>query len=165
MIRSVIIWITLFFFAFVLQTTLVPALSIFSVKPDLLILLLFFLAIKTGVMPAIYIGFLLGLAQDLYSPSILGQNALAKTIIGFVAGLFNEKVMRVDPLFQGVLVLFTFIINDTVFTTINIIKSGGSLEVLGSTILTVTLPRAVYSLLFALIPFFWEHYFKTTVTR
>jgi rod shape-determining protein MreD len=89
MIKNVFKWVVLFIGAFILQTTLIPSLSIMGIKPDLLVLVLFMMAIKTGIMPAIYIGFFLGLAQDLYSPSILGQCALAKTCSGFFASLFN----------------------------------------------------------------------------
>ena len=104
-IKTIVKWIGLFFVVFVLQTTLAPAISIYSIKPDLLLIALFMLAIKTGALPALYIGFFLGLAQDIYSPVILGQNALAKTLAGFFAGLFYDKVMRRDPFFQAVLLV------------------------------------------------------------
>lgn len=165
MIKTVIKWIAIFFLVFVLQTTLIPAISIYGIKPDLLLLVLFMLAVKTGIMPALYVGFFLGLAQDIYSPVILGQNALSKTLAGFFAGLFNEKVMRLDPLFQAVLLVMTIILGDTVFLLVQLAKSGGTVQLFGMELLTSSLPRAIYSLLFGVIPIFWEYFFQTRSKR
>ncbi|NLP03309.1 MAG: rod shape-determining protein MreD [Fibrobacter sp.] len=165
MLKKILKWAGLFFLAFILQTTLAPAISIFGIRPDLLMLVLFILAIKTGMMPAIYVGFFLGLAQDLYSPSILGQNALSKTIAGFFAGLFNEKLVRIDPIFQAVLLLLMFLLNDLVFMVVQMVKTGGSMQVIAMQILTATLPRSFYSLLLGMAPFLWENYVQAAVKR
>ncbi|HEX2956760.1 MAG TPA: rod shape-determining protein MreD [Chitinispirillaceae bacterium] len=165
MIRTIITWFVLFFAAFILQTTLMPSVAILTVKPDLIVIVLFLMAMKTGIIPAVLIGFVLGLAQDIYTTGILGQNALAKTVAGFAAGLFNEKVMRVDPFLEIVLLLLTFIVNDIVYSLVNVIKFGYSFPAFGMDLLTSTLPRAVYSLLIALVPIVWEHYFKPSVKR
>jgi rod shape-determining protein MreD len=139
--------------------------SILTVKPDLIVIVLFLMAMKTGIIPAVLIGFVLGLAQDIYTPGILGQNALAKTMAGFVAGMFNEKVMRVDPFLEIVLLLLTFIVNDIAYLLVNVVKSGYTFPSFGMDLLTSTLPRAVYSLIIALLPIFWEYYFKPSVKR
>jgi rod shape-determining protein MreD len=165
MIRSILIWFALFFAAFVLQTTLAPSVAILTVKPDLIIIVLFLMAMKTGIMPAVFIGFAIGLGQDLYTPGILGQNALAKTIAGFAAGVFNEKVMRVDPLLEIVLLLLTFLVNDIAYSLVNIVKFGYTFAAFGMSVLTFTLPRAIYSLLIALVHILWEYYFKPSVKR
>ncbi len=165
MIKTILKWIGLFFLVFVLQTTLVPAISIYSIKPDLLFIILFLLAIKTGAMPALYIGFFMGLAQDIYSPVILGQNALAKTLAGFFAGLFNEKVMRLDPFFQAVLLVLTILLGDMIFLIVQMVKTGGTMQIFGIEMVTSALPRAIYSLVFGIIPIFWEYFFQTNAKR
>jgi rod shape-determining protein MreD len=119
-------WAGIFLLCIILQTTLVPAIGIFGAGPDLLMVALFFLARKTGPFGATWVGFFLGLAEDLYSPSILGQNALSRTVAGFFAGLFNERVMRVDFMFQLVLLLVTFFHHDALYYTVQMIKTGGS---------------------------------------
>ncbi|MFP4164683.1 MAG: rod shape-determining protein MreD [Chitinispirillaceae bacterium] len=153
-------WAGLFILCFILQSTLVPYVKIFGVKPDLILLALFVLSIKAGVMPGVYVGFLLGLGQDLFSPEILGQNALAKTIIGFIAGLFNEKVIRLDPFLQAVLLIMMFVVNDALMMTVQVIKMGSQLNLVAGELLSATLPRALYSLLFAIIPFIWDNYIQ-----
>lgn len=163
--KTVFKWIAIFFLVFILQTTIIPAISIYNIKPDLLLLVLFMLAIKTGVIPGLYVGFFLGLAQDIYSPAILGQNALAKTLAGFFAGLFNEKVMRLDPLFQAVLLVLSVLVGDLVFLLVQMVKCGGSLKMFSLDMVISVLPRAIYTLLFGLVPIFWEYFFQTKSKR
>jgi rod shape-determining protein MreD len=146
-------WAGIFLLCLILQTTLVPAIGILGASPDLLMVALFFLARKTGPFGATWVGFFLGLAEDLYSPSILGQNALSRTAAGFFAGLFNERVMRVDFIFQLVLLLVTFFIHDALYYAVQIAKTGSAgTEGIVHALFTSTVPRALYSLLFALFP-------------
>jgi len=153
-------WIMWFLVCVVLQSTLVPHISILSIKPDLLLLILFIMSTKAGVMAGVYVGFFLGLGQDLFSPEILGQNALAKTIVGFFAGLFNERVIRMDPVTQAVLIIIVFLLNDTLVMIVQMVKTGGEPHILLGELLMVTLPRAVYSLLLATLPFIWANIIK-----
>jgi rod shape-determining protein MreD len=165
MIKNIFTWAGVFVAAFLLQTTLISHISILGVKPDLLLVVLFFLATKIGIMPAVFVGFFLGLAQDLYSPSVLGQNALSNTIAGFFAGLFNERVMRLDPIFQSILLVLTFMVNDGVFIAVQVMKSGGSLHTVIPELFTMTLPRALYSLLLAVLPIVWQFLFQAATTK
>ncbi|MDR0305616.1 MAG: rod shape-determining protein MreD [Chitinispirillales bacterium] len=150
-------WIGWFLLCIVLQSTVIPHISIFSIKPDLLLLALFLMSTKAGVMAGVYVGFFLGLGQDLFSPEILGQNALAKTVVGFFAGLFNERVMRMDPVTQAALLIVVFLMNDALIMAVQIVKTGGEAHIVLGELLMVTLPRAIYSLLLAMLPFVWEN--------
>lgn len=165
MIKIILKWVALFIGAFILQTTLVPSLSIMDVKPDLLVLVLFMMAIKTGMTPAIYVGFVLGLAQDIYSPSILGQCALAKTVAGFFASIFNEKIMRLDPVFQAVILILTFFINDIAIFAVQLVKTSSTISSIAPELLMSTLPRSLYTLLFAIIPILWEQFSIVKIRR
>jgi rod shape-determining protein MreD len=156
MISDAVKWVLVFMVSLILQTSFVPVITIAGVKPDLLLIALFFFSIKYGVMPGIFVGFALGLGQDLYSPSLLGQNALAKTITGAFIGLFNERTMRSDPLIKTVLLLLVFLIHDAVFLTIQIVKLGGPLSILFLGLLTKCMPRALYSIAVAVLFYIWE---------
>ena len=165
MIKQFLRWTGLVILLYILQTTIVPLIAVFGIKPDLLVLVLFFIGLKSDVIPAVFAGFFLGLAQDFYSPVILGQTALAKTVAGFFAGLFNEKVMRVDPVFQLLLLFLMFIIHDMVFFTVQIAKTGTEIQAIGIELITLTIPRALYTLFFALIPLFLEYLFPSVGRR
>jgi rod shape-determining protein MreD len=153
-------WVGWFLLCVILQSALVPHVAILGVKPDLLILVLFYLSVKAGMMPGIYAGFFLGLGQDLFAAELLGQNALAKTFTGFVCGIFNERVMRLDPIMRGLLLFVAFVINDIIVMLVHIIKTDGDMGVLLMELLVVTLPRAFYTLVIALIPFIWINIIK-----
>src|SRR5688500_1092917 len=62
-----------------------------SVTPDLLVILVVFIAIREGQLTGIIAGFLLGLMFDLISSDITGTNALSKMLAGFVAGFFYDQ--------------------------------------------------------------------------
>ena len=165
MINSLLRWTGLFILVYILQTTIVPVITVFGVRPDLLIVTLFFLAIRKGGCPTVFAGFILGLAQDFYSPQILGQNALAKSVVGYFAGIFNERLMRLDPFTQLALLFITFILHDAIYFTVEAVQTGAPLQTIGTGIVTATLARAVYSLLFALIPTFSEYFFTSDSRR
>jgi rod shape-determining protein MreD len=156
-------WIAIFIGCFALQTTLMPVIAIAGIHPDLLMVALFFLAVRAGQMTGVWAGFFLGLAQDMYSPSILGQNALSKAVAGFFAGIFNDKVMRIDPLIHLVFLFVTFIIHDTLFYIVQIVKNGGG--IVFHELLTASIPRALYSLLFALLPYIKDRFFPSFSRR
>ena len=163
--ETLVKWFIAFIVCLILQTTLIPSIALFGVQPDLLIIVLAFMCLKHGVMPGIYIGFFLGLGLDLYSPVLLGQNALAKTVIGFFLGLFNEKVMRTDPIVKIIILLISFFIHDILFFGTELLKNDTSLISILPELFTRTLPRAIYSTVLALIIIFWNTTIKPNLKR
>jgi len=158
MIMYYLKWPLLFIACFLLQTSFIPSLAVFGVKPDALMIVLFFFSIRYGIMPGLIMGFIIGLTQDLYTPAILGQNALTKTIVGACIGLFNEKVMRTDPFVKSIILFVMFLINDMLFTTILVIKNNTHL----SGLLMKTAPRALYSVMLAALFYVWEFFPKSS---
>ncbi|HUI91676.1 MAG TPA: rod shape-determining protein MreD [Chitinivibrionales bacterium] len=165
MIPDPVKWLIAFLAALVLQTSFVPAISLGNATPDLLLIVLFFFSLKYGVMPGIFVGFFLGLGQDLYSPSLLGQNALVKTLTGAFIGLFNERVMRTDPLVKTVLLIVVFIVHDALFMAVQVLKLHDSLGSLFSGLFFRTLPRALYSVAVAALFYLWEMIPKPSVRK
>jgi rod shape-determining protein MreD len=72
---------------FVLQTTWLHHVQIGNILPDLVLLVVVFVALLSGHLEATLLGFLVGLCQDAYSPPDLGLNALAKSLVGFAVGI------------------------------------------------------------------------------
>ncbi len=75
----------------ILQTTIIPFVSIANIIPDVLIVWIVYVAIKLGQIPATVAGFLIGIAIDLVSGHFIGLSALSKTIAGFFAGYFYNE--------------------------------------------------------------------------
>ena len=165
MIGSILKWTAILVLAFLFQTTLVQTIAVAGVQPDLILVALFFLSIQGGSLTGIYVGFFLGLGQDLYSPSVLGQNALGKTIAGAFCGLFNEKVMRTDPLIRLVILVLVFFLHDAVFSIASAVKFEGSLSGVMPSLLTETLPRALYSVVIAAATYVWIYVVRPATAR
>lgn len=160
MMKRILQWTLVILIAFVLQGTIMQAIRIGGIMPDLLVVVLFILSMKHGAMIGIYVGFMVGLGQDLYSPSVLGQNALAKSTVGIFVGLFNDRVLRTDPLLKGVLLIAAFLLHDSFFYGAQLLKNDQSMNLLFKELAIQTLPRALFSSVFAALFFFWDTYFK-----
>lgn len=86
----------------VLQSTLLRFVEIAGVAPDLVLVVLVFLANKNGSMTAQLAGFAAGVVLDVMGLAPLGFYALIYTVIGSIFGITRGK-MFVDPIFIPVL--------------------------------------------------------------
>ena len=156
MSAQVLKWFALFIGGLILQASLVPNITIFGCGPDLPFIVLYFFAMKYGITPAIYVGFFLGLFQDLYSPSLLGQNALAKTITGAFSGIFNEKMMRTDPIMKTIILFAAFAAHDIVIVLAQGLDVDNLTGRIVHQLLFKALPRALYTLVPAAMLYVWN---------
>lgn len=79
--------------AIILQTTLAEFVSdLMGAKPDLVLILVVSFGLLRGKRAGTGYGWLLGLFQDGLSGSLLGQNALSKGLIGFLAGHLRRSL-------------------------------------------------------------------------
>lgn len=79
------------------QSTVVPALGIGGVVPDLPVVLVVLLALRTGAETGCLVGFALGLAEDAVAGGPLGLHAVSKAMIGFAAGELPRWVLVARP--------------------------------------------------------------------
>ena len=108
-------YILLLALAFVLQTTWVDSIKIGSVKPDLLIVALSFVALRSGPVIGAYTGLGLGIFQDLYMPADLGVNALAKSLIGAVFGYSHTHMVSDSIQVQAAMIFGAVICHDLIY--------------------------------------------------
>jgi rod shape-determining protein MreD len=132
---------------------MIPKIALFGFYPDLVIVLLFTLSIQHGRMAGIWGGFVVGLLIDVFSAGILGVNALAKTIVGGGAGLFERKSIAVDPVLQLIFLFLASIIHDAVIYIPNIYLANENIIELPKLLFFYSLPRAAYTMLIATILF------------
>ena len=85
------------FFIFVLllivilfETALLSNIRLLPVVPDILLLVLLYISVFNGSLTGEVTGFFSGLMLDFLSAAPLGLNCLLRTLIGFIAGLFNK---------------------------------------------------------------------------
>jgi len=75
----------------VIHVVFLRFISVSSVTPDLLLILTVWIALFEGQFMGMLAGFACGILFDVVSADVIGTNALAKTIAGFVAGYFYKE--------------------------------------------------------------------------
>lgn len=103
---SIITVFLFYFLALILETTLFHHLSIFGAKPDLVLIVLVFLAVRKGSYEGEVYGFIGGLLEDFISSAVLGLQALVKTVVGFAVGFFENKLEEDSAL---LVIIFVFL--------------------------------------------------------
>lgn len=112
---SVVRHIVLMILAFTLQTTWVDSLQVGSIKPDLLIMTLSVIALRSGPVVGAYMGLGVGILQDIYLPADLGVNALAKTLIGAGFGYCYARMVADSIQVQTALIVAAVLCHDLIY--------------------------------------------------
>jgi rod shape-determining protein MreD len=89
----------------VAQEVLLPPLSLWGVRPDLFLLLVFLLSLRVGPESATVQGFLIGLCQDALSGGPLGLRAFSFALLGFLSARLGQAMYTGKPLAQFWLLL------------------------------------------------------------
>lgn len=87
----------------ILQTTLADYLTVVGVRPDLMLLLVVWLGLTARTHTAIEIGFVGGLAIDVFSGGKLGMNAFCMSLLAFLVAKTKEKFVVEHPVTQTML--------------------------------------------------------------
>ena len=119
--------IILFFPLLILQSTIVPLISIVGVIPDLILILLVYFTLRLGQIHGTILGFVYGFLLDMITGNIFGSAMIAKTISGFVAGYFyNEN--KLDIYFKSVVFSLIVLLSATIDSFIFSFFSSVELE-------------------------------------
>ena len=128
--------------ALLLQQTLVRWISLGPVRPDLTLIALIALALRRGPVAGLYAGMALGLIQDVYAVETLGANALSNSLVGYVFGFFEDKVVKSLPATRILLLGAALTLHDVVFYLAAGFRGGSFWMAL----LRQSAPSAVYTL-------------------
>ncbi|MBL1212818.1 MAG: rod shape-determining protein MreD [Ignavibacteriae bacterium] len=83
--------IIIFFPIAIVQLTLVPLISVQSIAPDLITIVLVYFTLRQGQLYGTVLGFTFGLFFDLMSGGLLGSAMFSKTLAGFITGYFYNE--------------------------------------------------------------------------
>lgn len=78
----------------VAQTTIVDKLTLFGVRPDVMLLLAVIYGLLYGPSRGVAVGFIGGLLQDLMTGQLIGMRAMSKALAGALAGLAEREVFK-----------------------------------------------------------------------
>ena len=101
--------------AIALQTTLASMVFRGSTAIDLVLIVVVFVAIKSGPVTGLMAGTVAGLIQDALSSGILGIGGLAKTLVGFLAGVLGSQFIVTAPLPRFLLLLMATALHALIF--------------------------------------------------
>lgn len=101
----------------VIQSTVLRFTEIAGVAPDLVLIIVVFIANKNGTMTGQLVGFFGGMVLDLVGLAPLGFHALIYTLIGALVGLTRGK-MFVDPIFLPVVLALAGQVLKSVFALV-----------------------------------------------
>lgn len=84
--------------ALALQTTLARYVLRGSIAVDLVLVAVVYVALTSGPVTGLLTGTFAGLAQDALASGVIGIGGLAKTIVGFAAGIIGSQFIVAQPL-------------------------------------------------------------------
>ncbi len=147
------------------QSTLLNPFSVFGIKPDLALAILFIIGLITSPVEAALAGIGIGLVQDIGSASLFGFSGFTRGLIGLGAGLLGSRVLDIS---NPVIVLFL-----AVFSLIEGILISIFLQATYGAVPFVTMlagrlvPQAIYTsiLCFLLLHFALRRDFRRLLKR
>ena len=101
--------------AIALQTTLATLVFRGGTTIDLVLIAVVFVAIKSGPVTGLLAGTVAGLIQDALSSGILGIGGLAKTMVGFLAGLLGTQFIVTAPLPRFLILVVATVLHAAIF--------------------------------------------------
>lgn len=94
------------FLSLTLEATVFTNLTLWGIKPDLLLIVVIIYGLFRGSVPGARLGFVYGLVEDLLLGHFVGLNAAGKMLIGYSMG-WGEKRFFKDNIFVPVFTVFT----------------------------------------------------------
>lgn len=92
---------------FILQTTLLEQAAVLGAKPDLVLVLVVFVAFHHSYLPGAVLAFLFGYLVDLYSSGPLGLNIMSKVLVHYLAFVAVRTVFLNSVSLQGATVFIS----------------------------------------------------------
>jgi len=155
----------LFFAAFVgiiLQDTVLNVISIAEGKPDFVLILVVFFALFHGSVQGGLLGVVFGLMEDLMTGRFIGLNAICKGLTGFIIGAMSERLYKNNFFIPVVTVLIATFLYSIVYLLCGFMI-GLNLE--AARMLMVTIPDAVYNVVFSPLFYAIFYHFHTSDTE
>lgn len=98
-----------------LQTTLARFIAREMVAVDLVLVAVVYVALTSGPVTGLLTGTVAGLLQDGLASGVIGIGGLAKTIVGFLAGIIGTQFIVAQPLPRFVVFLGATLLHAVVF--------------------------------------------------
>ena len=138
----------------IVQKTLIWLIAVtsYEITPDIVLIGLVFLGIRSGKITGTIAGFVCGLILDLLSFTFLGLMGLSKAAAGFASGFFNNE-NKIETYTRGyafvMIVFFCSLINNLIYFGVYF---QGSTLTFSELLFRYVIPTAVYTGLISFLP-------------
>lgn len=154
MIRAYAVILPTFFVAFVLAIIPLPSLLNY-IRPEWVAMTVIFWLLTSPAKAGIFLAFAMGLLLDVLHGHLLGQNALALTLLAYLCMLLHSRMRLYNPLQQSLLVFVLIGLYLLVrFWTESIIVGQGKSALLWPSVGSAFLWAIWYNILFTLRQYF-----------
>lgn len=134
--------------AFLLQTTWVHHIQVAGILPDLVLLVVVFIALSSGHLQATLFGFAIGLCQDTFAPTELGLNALINAVVGFGVGVTRGGFVADAIQVRLAVLTAAILVHDLAYYTLH---SGFAIVDVPYLMLRYSLGHAAYTAIFGFV--------------
>lgn len=145
-----VVYIVTIVLCILLQAGISPAISIMGCKPNFLLIPVLLISMRSGTGAGSIAGFALGLLYDLMGNGTIGCMALVFTLIAFIVGVAGESMDLLTTIATIAVAVFSSLFLEIGYGIAAILTSaeGGGMM---STMLSYSLPSALYTAVFAVI--------------
>ena len=105
--------------ALALQTTIARFVVSGPVAVDLVLVVVVYVALSTGSVTGLVTGTAAGLVQDSLSTGVIGIGGLAKTIVGFTAGIVGTQLNIAEPMARFVVFFAATVVHQAITIGLN----------------------------------------------
>ena len=145
--------------ALAMQTTLASLVIRGTPALDLVLVVVVYVALVSGPVWGLLLGSIAGLIQDALSSGIIGVGGLAKTIVGYLAGLLGTQFILTAPLSRFVVFILATVVHATIFMGLYILLDLRQFESPYSAVMSQAVGNALLGVVGAqmaeLLPGFW----------
>lgn len=144
------VYLVIFVLCILFQAGLSPAIAIAGCSPNFLIIPVLLVALRSGQAAGGIAGFFCGLLFDLMGNGTIGCMALVFTLMAILVGFLGGSLDLTTPLVLVLVVVFSAFFVEIAYAIAIVLTTADSGGAVG-TVLTYSLPSALYSSVFAVI--------------
>ncbi|HAA74447.1 TPA: rod shape-determining protein MreD [Candidatus Latescibacteria bacterium] len=101
--------------ALLIQTSWTHGIAIAGIRPDVVLIIVVYIGIRSGQLEATVFGFVSGFLLDVYNPEFMGVNALANSVVGFAVGYSRASIVAEDLRVQALALLIASLVHDILY--------------------------------------------------
>ena len=117
--------------------------SIYGLTPSFLAIFIIYIGLTHSQINAIWLGFFLGFIIDsLTGTDMVGITPLALSVVGYLAGIFHGRIVRIPVIVQYLLYMGFLLV---FFTLTVMVALQDSQWATGNIVFLIMLPRALYT--------------------